>query len=320
VVYYVVNSKAIRIIDVDTGDSAIGSAFSQGAGGFTNASLGATVFALADNPFSSEAGAVGMFSTSNTGSMPANFAGVGEDSELGNGEQSSLAAAISGTYNVMSNGYGSLTVSGFSPGNVFALGIYLTDPTLNLNDPNNTSTGLGGAVVNDLDDSLPGMTGVLTPQTDTATGSFTGAYAAGWQDTNNFSACSLCEFDMVAQGSVTAGAMNFSGLVNDPFTTLSAGGTSFAGATFTGTPLADGANPGRYSMLSTNLPPNPLVATINATPFNFNLVMYQASGGQLYWLEYDFNSVFVGPLELQAFGGASKTGKKKAAAQKKTQH
>jgi hypothetical protein len=46
--------------------------------------------------------------------------------------------------------------------------------------------------------------------------------------------------------------------------------------------------------------------------------MYQASGTQLYWLEYDNNSVFVGPLEAQVFGGASKIGKKKAAAQKKT--
>jgi len=322
VVYYVVNSKAIRIIDVDPGDSAIGSAFSQGANAFTNASLGATVFALADNPFSSEAGAVGMFSTSNTETMPSNFAGVGEDSELGNGEQSSLAAAISGTYNVMSNGYGNMTVSGFSPGNVFALGIYLTDPMLNLNDPNNTSTGLGGALVNDLDDSLSGMTGVLTPQSDPATSSFAGNYGAGFQDYNNFTSCTECEFDMIAQGPVTSGAISFTGLVSDPFETLSGGNTTFTGATLTGTPLPDASNLGRYSMLSSNLPPNPLEFSFDDSLLPLNVVIYQASGGQLFWLDFDLDSgsVFVGPLEAQVFGGASKIGKKKAAAQTKPKH
>jgi hypothetical protein len=322
VVYYVVNSKAIRIIDVDTGDSAIGSAFSQGAGGFNNTSLGATVFAIADNPFSGEAGAVGMFSTSNTGSMPANFMGVGEDNELANAVQSSLAAAISGTYNISApgtpDGYGNLTITngGFSPGNVALLGIYLTDPTLNLNDPNNTTTGLGGAVVNDLDDSLPGTTGVLTPQTDTATGSFTGAYTAGFQGYNNFTACSLCEVDMVAQGSVTAGAISFTGLVSDPFLTLS-GNPTPSGNTFTSTPLADGTNMGRYSML---VPTNPFAATVNGTLYNLNVVMYQASGTQLYWLEFDNNAVFVGPLEAQVFNTAPQKGGKKAAAATKTKH
>jgi hypothetical protein len=301
-VYYIVGPKAIRLIDTDLADSVVGSAFSQGSGAFTNASLGNTVFAVADNPFSSEAGAVGMFSTSNTESVPSNFAGVGEDNELGNGVQSSLASVISGTYNIPAspNGYGSLTITngGFAPGNVAFLGVYLTDPTLNLNDPNNISTGLGGALVLDLDDSLSGVTGVLTPQTDTSTGSFAGNYAAGMQEYNAFTACFECEFDMIAQGPVSGDGFTFTGLVSDPFLTLSTGATS-SGNTFQGVPLADGGNPGRYSMLIST--ENPLVATVNGTPpFNMNVVIYQVSGGQLYWLEFDPNGVFVGPLESQA--------------------
>lgn len=316
VVYYIVGPKVIRIIDMDTTDAAIGSAFGQGAGAFTNASLGNTVFGLLDNPFSSQAGAAGMFTTSNTGSSPANFAGVGEDNELGNGIQSPLASAISGTYNIASNGYGSLTVTAGNLGDVVALGIYMTDPTLNLNDPNNP-TGGGSALVNDLDDVLSGMTGVLIPQTDTSTASFAGNYAVGMQETNAFTICFECEFDMVAQGSVTGGAMSFTGLVSDPFMTLTPGATS-SGDTFTGTPLADGGNPGRYSMLIGNLPSNPLVATVNGTPpFNLDVVIYQASGGQLFWLEFDPNGVFLGPLAQQT---ALAGNVKQTAAQKKTNH
>ena len=43
-VFYTINQNAIRIIDMDTTDSAVGSAFSQGTGTFSNSSLGNSVF------------------------------------------------------------------------------------------------------------------------------------------------------------------------------------------------------------------------------------------------------------------------------------
>ncbi|HEY3840434.1 MAG TPA: hypothetical protein VGL72_27870, partial [Bryobacteraceae bacterium] len=51
--YYVVGPEAIRIIDVDPLDSAIGSAFGQGsnASSSTNASLGTSVFGIAGSPY-----------------------------------------------------------------------------------------------------------------------------------------------------------------------------------------------------------------------------------------------------------------------------
>jgi hypothetical protein len=297
--YYVVNSGVIRMTDVDSTDAAIGSAFSQGAASFTNASIGSCVLAIAGNPFQSEYGALGQLTTSNTSTDPANFAGVGEDSELDNSVQTSLASQFSGTYTIGSDGYGSLTAS-TALGDVSLLGIYAVDPTLNLNDPNNTTSGGGGALVLDLDASLSGGTGVLIPQTDAASTSFAGNYVAGWQDFNYyFSGCPDCEFDMVAQGSMVAnGALSLAGPVSDPFLTWAATATS-TGNTFSGTPAADGSNPGRYSMLSAN---SNALSTPNGVPVqSFDVVMYQASGGQLFWLNYDTTlfSVFSGPLEQQ---------------------
>jgi hypothetical protein len=298
--YYVVGAEAIRIIDVDATESAVGSAFGQGtnATAASNAAVGSSVLAIAGNPWTGENAALGQFTTTNTGADPADFSGVAEDNELGNGILTDLATAINGTYSIAANGYGTLTVGSDNLGNVFGLGVYLTDPTLNINDPNNSSGG-GGALVLDLDDVLSGTTGILVPQTDTTVTDFAGNYAAGWQNYNNFSEdCSLCETDMISQGTVTDGAVSLTGLVSDPFATLTPAITS-TGNTFTTTPLADSLNVGRYSMLNQNATPNPIAATIDEEPGTFDAVMYQASGGQLFWLEWDTGSVFLGPLEQQ---------------------
>ena len=307
--YYVVDPEVIRIIDVDASvagggtDSAVGSAFGQGTsfGTFTNASLGSSVFAIAGNPFSSNYGAAGQFSTDAAGKITA---GVGEANELGNGLLSALSSPVAGTYAIGLSGYGNLTLGPQSLGSIASLGIYLTDPTLNLSDPNN-ATGGGGALILDLDEVLAGGTGVVIPQTDAAVADFKGNYAVGWQNFNNFSECVLCESDMIAQGTMASGStLMLNGSVSDPFMTLSTSTTS-TGNTFSATPLADTVNLGRYSMLSTNAIPDPLKTQIAKTNESFNLVIYQASPGQLFWLEYDplddngVNSVFLGPLEQQ---------------------
>ena len=174
----------------------IGSAFGQGANASaaTNAGLGNSVFGLAGGPFLLNYGAAGMLVPSNTSSSVADFSGVADDSELSYGVL--LAASpISGTYSVSSNGYGSLAIEGGGLGDVTALGIYMTDPNLNLTDPNNTTSGLGGALIADMDVPLAGGTGVLIPQTDTSSASFTGNYAFGAQVINDF----CCELDFVGR-------------------------------------------------------------------------------------------------------------------------
>jgi hypothetical protein len=227
------------------------------------------------------------------------FQGVGDDDEIYNAVSVS-ASPISGTYSIANNGYGSLKITA-GLGDVSDFGIYVTDPTLNLNDPNNTTSGLGGALIADLDDGdVPislgiNGTGVLVSQTDTKTTSFAGNYAFGAQDYNQISATGW-EFDFVGQGSVTDLALNGTGLVSDPFSFFSANATD-NGVAFSGTATPDASNAGRYTI--------PLsITVVTGSPVAFPAVIYQAGGGQLFWLNIGVDndaadSVFLGPLEQQ---------------------
>ena len=173
------------------------------------------MFGIAGSPYPINYGVVGMLSTSDTSSTNAAFAGIADDNEMTYGLQLP-ATSISGNYSVAANGYGSLTINPGVLGDVSVLGIYMTDPGLNLNDPNSTSTGLGGALIADMDAALPGGVGILIPQTDTSTASFTGEYAVGAQAYNDF----CCEFDFAGVVNVTSGAFTGNGLLADPFYTL----------------------------------------------------------------------------------------------------
>jgi hypothetical protein len=293
--YYVVGPEVLRIIDVDTStfDSAIGSAFGQGvnATSATNASLGSSVFGIAgDSPSTSvEFAAAGMFSTN---ASAATFSGFADDDELYNQVQAS--SLITGVYTIGSNGYGNLTITSGTLGDINTLGVYLTDPSLNLIDPNNTTGGSGGGLVADMDpnSTLSGGVGILLPQTNTSTASFAGNYAFGGQDFNVLSTTG--EFDFVGLGTVTGTAPNLSfsgtGLISDPFTTLGALPTNL-GVPFSGTAVPDTNNPGRYTM-------SPLQLTVGSNPA-LGVTIYQASGGQLLWLNDDASSVFLGSLETE---------------------
>jgi hypothetical protein len=197
-----------------------------------------------------------------------------------------------------------MTINGL--GDIVNLGIYLTDPALNLNDPNNAAGG-GGALIADFDGSVVG-TGVLTPQTDTTAADFTGNYAFGAQvyDPN-------WEFDFVGQGSVTAGALAGTGLVSDPFTFFTGDAAANTAVPFAGTATPDGVTAGRYTI--------PLIVTVvSGSPVTLNAVIYQASAGQLTWVGVDpMTDLFLGSLEQQgsltnlpaAKKGAAKTSKKR---------
>ncbi|MFY9647147.1 MAG: hypothetical protein WAK29_18355 [Terriglobales bacterium] len=306
--YYVVGPEAIRIIDVDsvnqntgtgTDDSAIGSAFGQGNGTFSNASLGSSVFGVASNASSTLSetafAAAGMFSVPAAGA----FSGVADDNEF-NYEFIVPDAPISGTYTIASNGYGSSAITAGDLGDVSVFGIYMTDPALNLNDPNNTTSGLGGALIADLDGFTLNGTGVLTPQTDTSTSSFAGPYALGAQTYNDLAPLNNGrEFDLVGQGVVNPSLTLTKGLgqISDPFFAFSAtpaSGTD-TDVRLQGTIVPDGVNAGRYNYQ--------LDATLSdGTPTYFHSVLYQASGDQLFWVDVDPNgkSVFLGSFQQQS--------------------
>jgi hypothetical protein len=298
--YYVVGPEVFRIVDMDstTADTAVGSAYGQGAvPAFTAASIGESVFAV-ENPFTAYA-AVGQFKT--TGGT--HFNGVGDLNELNNGIQLT-AQAVHGTYTLASDGYGSMN---FNPtyGDVSVFGIYAVDPTLNILDPNSSTDG-GGALVAEMDENLVG-TGLLVPQTDVTVADFSGYYAFGAQGATD--ADGTFEFDFVGAANVTEPGGSFvgTGELSDPFGALTGVGPTYTGVAFTDAAAPDGAHPGRYTINPLTLSNDDFTADISLT-----VTAYQASGDQLFWIEVDPDSYFGGSLEAGAIpaGDAKKTAPK----------
>ena len=232
IAFYQVSTKAMRLIDIDSVYFRGRLRFRPGneRDNASNAGLEQSVFAIAgecescDPNFRTFFVGLAKFSMSNTSLPTADLAGVADEDELA--KPFVQAAAIAGTYQVQPNGYGNLSITSGNLGSITSLGMYFTDPTLNLNDPNNTSAGQGGALLLDLDANLTGGIGIITPQTDTAVISFDGNYAVGWQDIKELQGGPYPrEFDMLAQGSMVAnGVLNLTGAINDPFELLTSDG------------------------------------------------------------------------------------------------
>jgi hypothetical protein len=175
--------------------------------------------------------------------------------------------------------------------------MYLTDPNLNLLDPNNT-TGGGGALLLDLDTGTYfGGQGVAIPQTDTTVGNFNGTYVFGAQD-YNATGLKGPEFNFLGQGSLTASTEGFAGtgVVDDTFEYFAASNSGYTGVPFTGTAAVDATNVGRFTMV-------PLDINVTGTASPFTTVIYQANRGQLFWLNEDANTLFLGPIETSSFTG-----------------
>ena len=116
---------------------------------------------------------------------------------------------------------------------------------------------------------------------------------------------------MLAQGTMAPnGGLSLSGLVSDPSFSMGTPDATSSGNTFTGTPLPDAKHAGRYTMISGK---KSLQTVIDGAPGpDFDMVIYQASGAQLFWLDYDhlLTTVSLGPLEQQAgLSGTSATKK-----------
>jgi hypothetical protein len=312
IAYYIVGPEVIRLIDVDGSRTLVGSAFGQGAsaGNFGNGSVGNSVFSVQSNLAGIPFGAIGQIVPSGT-----NFSGVADVNEPDPGVGFADAQTISGTYSIATNGYGSLNITSATLGPVSVLGIYATDPTLNLNDPNNTTSPgpgsiLAGAVVVDLDTDVAGS-GVLVPQTDTATTSFAGNYALGLQDL----VPDTGEFDFAGNATAATGSLSGAGILNDPADVLQTTEPLVnSGTSFTSTLVSDGLAQGRYL-----LDPINVIVGDGAATITYQAIVYQANGGQLLWMENgaDGNdSVFTGLIQQQTLplGAAARK-----AAVKKTQ-
>jgi len=281
--YYIIGPGAMRLIDVDSDMAAVGSAFGQGtnATAASNASLGSSVFGCESNSYGYLYAAAGMLATDPAG---ATFEGVADIDEEG---WVVSASPISGNYVINANGYGSLAISNLGLMDATNLGVYMTDPNLNLLDPNNPM-GAGGALVLDLSPYLSGGMGVLIPQTDTSTGSFTLDYAFGEQNFNV-----AWEFDLAGVGSVDlSGNFAGTGLVSDPYLFFDVNPANYTAVPLAAAFTADTLNPGRYttSVFEITAPAG--------SPEDFQVALYQANGDQLFWIGEDDFSLSLGTMQL----------------------
>jgi hypothetical protein len=310
VAYYVVGPEVLRIIDVDTTDSAVGSAYGQGATpAFDSTALGtADVFGILGNPWGASYAASGNIVPvgAAAGTYTATFTGEGDVDEAG--DVTATASATGGNYAFDSSGdgYGSMTsITGL--GDLTTFGVYATDPALNLYDPNNTTSGQGGALVLEMDSAFPAATGIIVPQGTIAATDFAGnSYGFGAQTYVVITALDGWEYDYVAQGSWdTTFDLTGGGLISDPFGYFVSGTAGEYGTT-TPIPIAGTAvtpdAAGRYAFPAAGTAGNFAIGPVGTNPAAnaFTYVLYEASGGFAFAMDSDTFAVGLGTLEEQS--------------------
>ena len=267
-VYYIVNAKALRFVEVDQNlFLTSGSAYTQGTSSLNVANLaGNSVFTEAGISSLGFLGLAGQFTADSGGNVSTSFMDVNDDGNLSNGSISGSA------FTNFVNARGNLTLEGDVNSNVSNFQVYLVDPGVNILDPNSSSGG-GGALLLDSDQNAAGI-GEIIPQASGA--QFSGNYGLNIQA---FS--STAENDL--EGQLTATSTNLTGNadVNSLF-------TLFPAQPITGSVSADSSNPGRFT------------ASLTAGTFGtFNLVYYQASNSQLVIVEADQGQVGTGTVVQQ---------------------
>jgi|HubBroStandDraft_6_1064221.scaffolds.fasta_scaffold02145_9 hypothetical protein len=292
--YYVVGPEVLRTINADTTDTAVGSAYGQGATpAFSAGSIGTSVF----NAGSSLGlyAAAGQFTTDGS----ANFTGVADENESVLDDNAPVTGPIGGTYVMASDGYGAMNFTTVL-NSMTTFGIYAVDPTLNILDPNNPlAPGSGGGALIAEMDSLVGI-GALIPQTDTALADVTSPATFGAQGRTNTDGVGNDEFDFVGTGPFSGGVLdNATGVLSDPVGALTGAAGEF-NATFNGTFTDDGTHVGRSTSTLT-------VSATDGTDFTavpLTVTAYEANPNQLFWIETDGTSFFNGSIQ----GGALDSG------------
>lgn len=274
-VYYIVNAKALRILEADSFFLTGGSAYTQGTGSLTVANLAGTSVLTEAGETTSGSGSLGLagqVTVDNNGNGSAGFMDVNEGGSVANG---SIAGS---TFSGFSSARGSLTLGGSVASTVADFQVYLVDPGTNILDPN-SSTGGGGALLLDVDGSAIG-TGEIIPQSSGQ--QVSGNYGLNLQAfTTSTSSNALCpECDLVAQVSASGSSLTGTGDLNDF-------GNLMAAQAITGSLNADGSNPGR------------ITGSLTVGSLTFNVTYYQATNSQLVLVETDTGQVGTGVVVAQ---------------------
>jgi hypothetical protein len=277
---YIIGPEVLRLIVVDSNRQDTGSAFGQGSGTFSAASLtGSFVFKLnSTGTGATSFASAGQFTSNGSGTVTAGFA---DSDALGTIKSN----AFTGTYTlgtaVAGVAYGNATLT--SPGILGGtFGVYAVDPNLNILDPNNTTSGGGGALLMCMAAGSPGY-GIILPQAAPASSTFSGNYAVDWR---GFTAAGV---ELNADGQVNIGTgLVLAGTVDDADLQT---GSPHLGVAISGTAAADPANPGRYTLT--------LAVPLTPTSPLLTFVIYQASTGDLVWVETDTTQYVSGTIQQQ---------------------
>ncbi len=223
---------------------------------------------------------------------------------------------VAGNYSFSNTvlGYGSMKdITGL--GSIHTLGLYATDPKLNLLDPNNTTAAnLGAALVLDLDGFAQG-TGIVVPQ---------GTIASDGSDLNHsygFGAQAFAgngswptgnpgwEFDFVGQGKFASlvfttgtGAPPTPVDLSDPYASFVPGTPDeYTAVPMAGTAAAPDAA-GRYAFPSATPFAVGPVGGAHGPTVDFTVVLYEAGPGLVFSIDEDADSEWLGTFQEQSAG------------------
>jgi hypothetical protein len=329
--FYVVNSEVLRLIDVDTTDTAVGSVYGQGAQPttFSTASIGQSAFTISGvNNLEPYAGAGQFFSFNgapdaqprtkgrvhpqevSTCTGGACFIdGIADVNESLLEGPTVLAQPFEATSQMAASGYGAFIFAGNGPTpDIVQFGVYAVDPTLNILDPNNPAGGSGGALIAEMDANLVG-TGLLIPQTDETLSDIAPNVVFNAQG-NGVAGLDLDEFDLLGASSVAGtpavttpplaaatAVFNGVGFIDDPFGILTGSVIGDANSTFGATFTDDGSGFGR----STSGAGGFTATSSTDSGATFTVTAYMANGGQFFWVETDSLQTFAGSIQSSTF-------------------
>jgi len=315
-VYYIVTPEALRLTSMtNTGNAGnSGTAYGQGslatAANDTSAALtGGFVFSyfgFGDNSNGGDSNAAGgQFTTDGSG----NITGGIMDLNVADGGApaptivtTDISLAGSSAINFSGSPRGTLTTPS---GQIY--NIYLTDPNLNLLDPNNTS-GAGGALLFEANNTSGSVTygnavGLMIPQADAASATLAGSYAILLSNQSNLGGC--CNYDGGFTGDFTVSSTTFTG--EGDFQGSGTNNATLTTGPLTGAFTADPSNPGHFTGTIVTTPAFPLGVLGGTTPGTENVDFFLANGSQGFIVETDTLSPVFGMLEEQGTitGGAA---------------
>lgn len=287
--YYIVTPEVLRVTSISNLGYAgnTGSAYGQGSVGTTNAALtGSFVFGdLGFDVPGNAMGAAGEFTTDGNGGITA---GIMDLNDSGNSGTLDLGLSwASSTYSISGSPRGTITGPSGQTYNV-----YLTDPNLNLLDPNNSNGGGGGLFLET--DATFSTIGTLVAQPTPSSATLQGPYALLLSDQNNPAHSDggfVGDFVVSPTGGTLAGEGAFQGQGTNN-ATLIVGPVA-------GTFAADANHAGRYTASITTTPAFPNGDLGGTTPGTEQVSYYLASGSQGFVVETDTVAPVTGLVEAQ---------------------